>query len=177
MIIDIPKHIPTNLNFSIADHQDGEPYDSRYYLHHQPRMVHDYKLLVVVVYLSALHEEGGLDSLYGKFDCSIGDHGAGAPVGYTATVDIGKPHSKITIRSRVPDDTPADITWGELLKGCPTSRETKASGKWRKQKDVTTAKVSMPKFLLEKIKQESARYDLDVDRFIIDALAHMLEGL
>ena len=107
--------------------------------------------LVIVVYPGI---DGPIpDCLIGNFDCSLGEHSAHAPVGYTLPQFAGQPHSKITIRSRV-DNQPHDMTWQEVLDGCPVESENETD--WRKLDGVVAPRIALPTILHDRLKDYAA---------------------
>lgn len=79
--------------------------------------------LVIVVFPSVTDRVALPDALVGGYyDCSLGDHAADAPIGYTLPQYSGQPHSKITIRNEVEPCDP-DLTWDQVLAGCPITAE------------------------------------------------------
>ena len=90
--------------------------------------------LVIVVYPEVAGEVAIPDCLIGWFDCSLGEHEANAPLGYTLPQFAYQHHSKITIRRYVEPVEEPDFTWDEVLAGSPVEPEKVAindqNGAW-----------------------------------------------
>ena len=114
--------------------------------------------IVIVVYPEI---DGPIpDCLIGNLDCSLGDHGSFAPVGYTLPQFAGQHHSKITIRSRA-DNQPHDMTWQEVLDGCPVESENETD--WRKLDGVVAPRIALPTILHDRLKDYAARRNITID--------------
>lgn len=114
--------------------------------------------LVIVVYPEI---DGPIpDCLIGNFDCSLGDHGPFAPVGYTLPQFAGQNHSKITVRSRA-DNQPHKLTWQEVLDSCPIEPENETD--WRKLDGVVAPRIALPTILHDRLKDYAARCNLTID--------------
>ena len=117
--------------------------------------------LVIVVYPGI---DGPIpDCLIGNFDCSLGEHSAHAPVGYTLPQFAGQPHSKITIRSRV-DNQPHDMTWQDVLDGCPSKYKPENETDWRGiQHSTWTYPLVLPEHLKQPLIDYAARRAISID--------------
>ena len=114
--------------------------------------------LVIVVYPGI---DGPIpDCLIGNFDCSLGDHGPFASVGYTLPEYAGQHHSKITVRSRA-DNQPHDLTWQEVLDGCPITAENETD--WQKLDGVVAPRIALPTILHDRLKDYAARRNITID--------------
>lgn len=102
------------------------------------------------------------DVLQGNFDCSLGNHTADAPIGYTLPQYAGQPHSKITIRREVDDDP--EMTWQDVLDGCPTSAESQFD--WRLSPDVWTTDIAFPPQFYQLMIDYCALHDISIDQAI-----------
>ena len=151
-IIKIDKLI--DFDFTAADLIDYD--NGRRYLAASPP-----HRLVIVVYPEI---DGPIpDCLIGNFDCSLGEHSAHAPVGYTLPQFAGQPHSKITIRSRV-DNQPHDMTWQDVLDGCPSKYKPENETYWRGiQHSTWTYPLVLPEHLKQPLIDYAARRAISID--------------
>lgn len=107
-----------------------------------------------------------------KFDCLIGWHDEGAPLGFTQPQNAGMRHGKLSLLDQVVKTMPHDVTFTEFLAGCPPppgplDRPVLTTGQ-----QVT---LRLPKLLLETVAGITPRYGHNLDTLVWELLHQWCE--
>lgn len=88
--------------------------------------------------------------LSGKFEYIIGTHRNSSEVGYTAARNIGYRHRRLSLLARVPNTTPADLTWQQFLADAPTETDEAQDicYPWHTLGSNTRVEISIPSAVL-----------------------------
>lgn len=110
-----------------------------------------------------------------KFDCSVGNHSADAPVGYTLPQLAGYEHSKLTLRSVVDDATPHDMTLSEFLAGAPTVEHLPAM-RHGAPNDLEPVTMRLPPLLASRLRDMAACRGVSLDVLAWSVLLDYVES-
>lgn len=107
-----------------------------------------------------------------RAECSIGDHAANAPVGYTLPQYAGLKHTKITVRRFLDNDGPVDERLSNLLAGAPDP-ELERAAPWT---GAEPCRVFLPPVLVEAAHRLCGKLDIPTfDALVWQALLEKIE--
>lgn len=128
-------------------------------------------LVVLVIHSEGMKEIDGMArNIYQTdesriWDCNVGYHKGSAPVDYVSPEGAGYEHSKITLRRRLPANTPPDLKLSTFLEGCPTlDKPFGARVDWRQGK--RKKNITLPDALWDHLIEMAARRGMTIEQLI-----------